>query len=98
VVGCGLDSYGSGFGPEAGCCEHGNEPCSSIKGGEFIDQLRINFCGRTPSRGVNIGYVKCTFPACGYRACVLSLCGISFVLLLPPAEARLDTLMYETAP
>jgi hypothetical protein len=23
----------------AGCCEHGNEPSFSIKGGEFLDQL-----------------------------------------------------------
>jgi hypothetical protein len=23
----------------AGCCEHGNEPSGSIKGGEFVDQL-----------------------------------------------------------
>jgi hypothetical protein len=23
----------------AGCCEHGNEPSSFIKGGEFLDQL-----------------------------------------------------------
>jgi hypothetical protein len=25
------------YGPVAGCCEHGNEPTSSIKGGEFLD-------------------------------------------------------------
>jgi hypothetical protein len=24
-------------GPVAGCCEHGNEPSGSIKGGEFLD-------------------------------------------------------------
>jgi hypothetical protein len=23
--------------PVAGCCEHGNEPSGSIKGGEFLD-------------------------------------------------------------
>jgi hypothetical protein len=23
----------------AGCCEHGNEPSGSIKGGELLDQL-----------------------------------------------------------
>jgi hypothetical protein len=28
---CGLDSSGSGQGPVAGCCEHGNEPSGSIK-------------------------------------------------------------------
>jgi hypothetical protein len=33
----GLDSSGSGQGPVAGCCEHGNEPSGSIKGGEFLD-------------------------------------------------------------
>jgi hypothetical protein len=26
-----------GKGPVAGSCEHGNEPSSSIKGGEFLD-------------------------------------------------------------
>jgi hypothetical protein len=25
----------------AGCCEHGNEPSGSIKGGEFLDQLNV---------------------------------------------------------
>jgi len=29
---CGLDSYGSGQGPVAGSCEHGNELLGSIKG------------------------------------------------------------------
>jgi hypothetical protein len=23
----------------AGCCEHGNEPLGSVKGGEFLDYL-----------------------------------------------------------
>jgi hypothetical protein len=36
---CGLDSFGSGQGPIAGCCEHGNELPGSIKGGEFLDLL-----------------------------------------------------------
>jgi len=35
-----LDAYGSGQGPLAGTCEHGNEPSGSIQGGEFLDQLR----------------------------------------------------------
>jgi hypothetical protein len=35
----GLDSCGSGQELVAGFCEHGNEPSSSIKGGEFIDWL-----------------------------------------------------------
>jgi hypothetical protein len=34
---CGVDSSGSGWGPVAGSCEHGNEPSGSIKGGEFLD-------------------------------------------------------------
>jgi hypothetical protein len=34
-AGCELDSYGSGQGPVAGFCEHGNDPSVSIKGGEF---------------------------------------------------------------
>jgi hypothetical protein len=33
----GLDSSGSGCGPVAGCCEHGNEPSGSVKGREFLD-------------------------------------------------------------
>jgi hypothetical protein len=37
VGSCGLDSSGSGQGPVAGCCEHGNEPSDSIKGGGFLD-------------------------------------------------------------
>jgi len=27
---------GSEYGPVAGCCEHGNEPSGSIKGGKFL--------------------------------------------------------------
>jgi hypothetical protein len=34
---CGLVSSGSGQGPMAGTCEHGNETSGSIKGGEFLD-------------------------------------------------------------
>ena len=30
-----MDSYGSGQGPGAGCCEHGNETSGIIKGAEF---------------------------------------------------------------
>jgi hypothetical protein len=36
---CGLDSSGSGYGPVAGPCEHGNEPSGYIKSVEF-DWLR----------------------------------------------------------
>jgi hypothetical protein len=38
--GLGLDRLGSGQGQVAGCCECGNEPSGSIKGGEFLDQVR----------------------------------------------------------
>jgi len=34
---CGLDAPGSGYGPMAGTCEHGNESSGSTKGGEFPD-------------------------------------------------------------
>jgi hypothetical protein len=34
---CGLDSSALGWGPVTGCCEQGNEPSGSIKGGEFLD-------------------------------------------------------------
>jgi hypothetical protein len=33
---CDLDASGSGYGPVAGSCEHGNEPSDSTKG-EFLD-------------------------------------------------------------
>jgi hypothetical protein len=36
---CVLDSYGSGYALVVSCCEHGNEPSDSIKGGEFLDYL-----------------------------------------------------------
>jgi hypothetical protein len=37
VGNCGLDASGSGSGPLAGSCEHGNEASSFIKGEEFLD-------------------------------------------------------------
>jgi hypothetical protein len=37
-----LDSSGSGYGPVARSCEHGNGPSVSIKGEEFLDWLRIS--------------------------------------------------------
>jgi len=37
VESCGLESCSSGQRPVAGCCEPGNEPSDSIKGGEFLD-------------------------------------------------------------
>jgi hypothetical protein len=33
----GLDSIGSGLGPVAGFCEHGNEPSGSIKCWEILE-------------------------------------------------------------
>jgi hypothetical protein len=33
------DASGSGYGPVAGSCEHGNEPSGFIKGEEFFDEL-----------------------------------------------------------
>jgi hypothetical protein len=36
MEGCGLDESGSGMGPVAGSCEHGNEASGYIKG-EFLD-------------------------------------------------------------
>jgi hypothetical protein len=37
--GCELDSSGSGQGPVADSCEHGNETSDSVKDGEFIEYL-----------------------------------------------------------
>jgi hypothetical protein len=34
---CGLDASGSGYGPVAGSCGHGNKHSDSIKGGESVD-------------------------------------------------------------
>jgi len=34
---CGLDASGSGYGPVADSCEHGNELSGFIKVGEFLD-------------------------------------------------------------
>jgi hypothetical protein len=36
---CVLRLSGSGQGPVAGGCEHGNEPLGSLKGEEFLDYL-----------------------------------------------------------
>jgi hypothetical protein len=40
---CGLDASGSGQGPMAGICEHGNEPTGSMKGSYFFDCVIISF-------------------------------------------------------
>jgi hypothetical protein len=37
VGSCGLDASGSGQGPVAGFCEHGNEPAGSIKVRKFLN-------------------------------------------------------------
>jgi hypothetical protein len=34
---CGLDSFGSGYGPVEGSREHGNDPSGSIKSRETLD-------------------------------------------------------------
>jgi hypothetical protein len=36
-IGCELDSFFTGQGPQAGSCEYGNKPSNSIKGGEFLN-------------------------------------------------------------
>jgi hypothetical protein len=36
---CGLNASGSGQGSVVGCCEHGDEPPGSVKGGKFLDKL-----------------------------------------------------------
>jgi hypothetical protein len=36
----GVDWMHLAWQPVEGCCEHGNEPVGSIKGGEFLDYLR----------------------------------------------------------
>jgi hypothetical protein len=37
VRGCGLDSFGSGWGPLACSCEHGNELSDYMKGEKYLD-------------------------------------------------------------
>jgi len=39
VWGCEQDSLGTEEGPVTGCCEYGDEPSVSIKGGGFVDKL-----------------------------------------------------------
>jgi hypothetical protein len=41
-VGGKLDSAGSGWGPVASFCEHGNEPSGSIRKQDFFDKLCDN--------------------------------------------------------
>jgi hypothetical protein len=51
--GCGLDLSGLGKGQVVDVCECGNETSSSIKCGEFLDQLRTGwFARRIQFRGV----------------------------------------------
>jgi hypothetical protein len=55
VRSCGLDASGSGWGPVAGCCEHGNEPSGSIKGGEFLTSwATVKSWRRTALHGVGL--------------------------------------------
>jgi hypothetical protein len=51
VGGCGLVASGTGQGPVAGCCEHGNEISGSINGRGFLDYLS-NFSRMTLLHGV----------------------------------------------
>jgi hypothetical protein len=37
LIGCEMDSSGSGYDKWRALCEHGNEPLGSIKGGKFLD-------------------------------------------------------------
>jgi len=53
-VSCVLDASHSGQGPVAGCCEHGNEPSSSIKAGNFLNSsVIVGFSRRTLLHGAN---------------------------------------------
>jgi len=48
VGACGLDSSGSGYGPMAGPCKHGNEPSGSIKAKNFLTcWVTVSFSRRT---------------------------------------------------
>jgi len=40
---CGLVASGSGQGPVAGSCEHGNGPLGSVKGEQFLDWPTVSF-------------------------------------------------------
>jgi hypothetical protein len=51
---CRLDSSGSGQGPVIGSCVHSNGPSSSIKVGEFPDQL--SDCQLLKDPGVTLIY------------------------------------------
>jgi hypothetical protein len=53
LIGCGLYSSGSGYGPETGCCEHGNGPWGSISVGGFLAAWAVtDFSIRTQLHGV----------------------------------------------
>jgi hypothetical protein len=59
-----MDLTGSGYGPIAGFCEHGNEPSGYIKGWELLDQLSdCEVLKEEPATGVNplkpSGYFMC---------------------------------------
>jgi len=47
VRNCGLDSSGSGYGPVAYSCEHGNEPSGSIKVEHLTSRVTVSFSRRT---------------------------------------------------
>jgi hypothetical protein len=54
--GWGLDSSGWGQGPVATCCEHGNEPSGTVKGGE-LHLLSAICCRKCFARISNISTV-----------------------------------------
>jgi hypothetical protein len=57
-------TQGLGFGPMAGCCEHGNEPSVAVKVGEFLNCLSdycllkkdsaVRLVGRSVGRSVSL--------------------------------------------
>jgi len=51
-MGYGPDLRGSGQGPVAGPCEHGNDSSSSVEGGEFLEYLSDRLSRRTLLHGV----------------------------------------------
>jgi hypothetical protein len=57
VCGCAMYSSGSGLEPVAGCCEHGNRPSDSIKGGELLDQPSVVLAPQDGPCSVQLGNV-----------------------------------------
>jgi len=73
-----VDSSGSGYGPVVGCCEHGNEPSRSMKGGNFLNFLvTIGFSRRTLLHGVS--YVVIFGYETGGHRYITSLLSVHFM-------------------